>query len=411
MPNITNIPAPRVPIIDDRTGLMSREWYFFFLNLFTLTGGGSNDVSLQDVQLGPPQQDISEILARGEDVSHSSDVTGEIQAIAQQAQLSHVVERYDQLIGDLSAQIETLPPASSGSVTSVDVSGGSTGLTTSGGPIITSGTVTLAGTLSPTNGGTGVANNAASTLTISGAFASTFTITGVTSVTFPTSGTLATTAQLPVGANPTASVGLAAVNGAATTFLRSDGAPALSQSITPTWTGAHVFSSTVAFNGGVTIGDASGDALTINSNTISIPNNVNLNGNVGLGTAPTGVPATRLVVGDGSGDEGATVFPGTGGTASLHFSDTSGEKGSIKWAASTGSLRFGTAGSDRVAIDTSGNLLVGVTAAGTSAVSVVGIANGTAPTSSPAGMGQLYVEAGALKYRGSSGTVTTIAPA
>ena len=36
---------------------------------------------------------------------------------------------------------------------------------------------------------------------------------------------------------------------------------------------------------------------------------------------------------------------------------------------------------------------------------------GTAPTSSPAGMGQLYVEAGALKYRGSSGTVTTIAAA
>lgn len=42
-------------------------------------------------------------------------------------------------------------------------------------------------------------------------------------------------------ANPTASVGLSAVNGSATTFMRSDGAPALSQSITPTWSGAHVF--------------------------------------------------------------------------------------------------------------------------------------------------------------------------
>ncbi len=46
----------------------------------------------------------------------------------------------------------------------------------------------------------------------------------------------------PVGANPTGSVGLAAVNGVATTFLRSDGAPALSQEITPTWTGQHIFS-------------------------------------------------------------------------------------------------------------------------------------------------------------------------
>ena len=48
---------------------------------------------------------------------------------------------------------------------------------------------------------------------------------------------------------------------------------------------------------------------------------------------------------------------------------------------------------------------------GTNAVGVIGIGNGTAPTTSPTGMGQLYVEAGALKYRGSSGTVTTIAAA
>jgi len=42
-----------------------------------------------------------------------------------------------------------------GTVTSVAVSGGSTGLTTSGGPITTSGTITLAGTLATANGGTG----------------------------------------------------------------------------------------------------------------------------------------------------------------------------------------------------------------------------------------------------------------
>lgn len=47
-------------------------------------------------------------------------------------------------------------------------------------------------------------------------------------------------------ANPTASVGLSAVNGSAATAMRSDGAPALSQSIAPTWSGLHTFSN----NGG-----------------------------------------------------------------------------------------------------------------------------------------------------------------
>jgi hypothetical protein len=47
-----------------------------------------------------------------------------------------------------------------GSVTSVGVSGGTTGLSFSGGPITTAGTITLAGTLSAANGGTGVTSYA-----------------------------------------------------------------------------------------------------------------------------------------------------------------------------------------------------------------------------------------------------------
>ncbi len=57
IPNITRIPAPRTPLIDERTGLMSREWYRFFYNLFDLAGGGGNFTSLTDLQKGPP--DIS----------------------------------------------------------------------------------------------------------------------------------------------------------------------------------------------------------------------------------------------------------------------------------------------------------------------------------------------------------------
>ncbi|MFZ4860503.1 MAG: hypothetical protein ACOYL3_29440, partial [Desulfuromonadaceae bacterium] len=51
-----------------------------------------------------------------------------------------------------------LPPV--GSVTRVDLSGGTTGLTASGGPITGSGTLTIGGTLAVTNGGTGATDAA-----------------------------------------------------------------------------------------------------------------------------------------------------------------------------------------------------------------------------------------------------------
>ena len=61
--------------------------------------------------------------------------------------------------------------AGSGTVTSVALSGGTTGLTVSGSPITTSGTITLAGTLAVANGGTGTASPAivaGTNITVSG---------------------------------------------------------------------------------------------------------------------------------------------------------------------------------------------------------------------------------------------------
>ena len=61
MPNVTNIPAPRVPLIDERTGLISREWFRYLNNQFQLTGGGSTDITLADLALTPPTGAAAEV--------------------------------------------------------------------------------------------------------------------------------------------------------------------------------------------------------------------------------------------------------------------------------------------------------------------------------------------------------------
>jgi hypothetical protein len=69
---------------------------------------------------------------------------------------------------------------------------------------------------------------------------------GVSTTTFLRGDGTFAVPSYPVGADPTGQVGATAVNGTATTFLRSDGAPALNLGITPTWTGAHTFTSSVS---------------------------------------------------------------------------------------------------------------------------------------------------------------------
>ena len=98
--NITNIPAPRVPFIDERTGLMAREWYRFFLNLFVLTGSGGNPVTLEELQLGPPsQQDFTEIIAQvaGNLGPQYEDQSGDFLATLDTAQLMSMMARFENL--------------------------------------------------------------------------------------------------------------------------------------------------------------------------------------------------------------------------------------------------------------------------------------------------------------------------
>jgi hypothetical protein len=149
---------------------------------------------------------------------------------------------------------------------------------------------------------------------------------------------------------------------------------------------------------------------------------VDSSGNVGIGTSSPNISASskaltiagtftrsRLELQNTAGNTDGNVcgtisfFNGSNAVGYITGASNSGSAtaGYIDFASSGGSMR----------LDSSGNVGIGVSTFGTSAAKVLGLANATAPSTSPAGMGQLYVEAGALKYRGSSGTVTTIANA
>jgi hypothetical protein len=122
----------------------------------------------------------------------------------------------------------------------------------------------------------------------------------------------------------------------------------------------------------------------------------------------TGLGVGGVVTGTGP----IILVEGTAGTYAKFNSKVGAKTWSAGYRSGTTQFEIQEDGTTRFVIQNGGNVGVGnISAFGTSAVGVIGIANGTAPSTSPAGMGQLYVEAGALKFRGSSGTITTIAAA
>jgi hypothetical protein len=216
------------------------------------------------------------------------------------------------------------------------------------------------------------------------------------------------------------------------------------------FSGAGTFTN-LTVTGNTTLGDASGDAITVNGATTFA--NVNptitagtangvtyLNGskvltsgsalqfdgsNLGLGATPSawsGFPAFQV------GQRGA-IWSSTG-SGSTFLSNNTYYDGGFKYIQTGVATQYeqgtglhawytapsGTAGNaiiftQALTLSAVSNLLLGGTSDPTSASGCLVIYNRTAaPTGNIAG-GTLFVEAGALKYRGSSGTVTTLAPA
>ena len=91
-------------------------------------------------------------------------------------------------------------------------------------------------------------------------------------------------------ADPSATIVLTATNGVATTAMRSDAAPALSQAIIPTWTGAHTWSALGTFNLGL---NASGAAINLNNNS-NFATNINTGSSTGTVTIGNSASSTTL---------------------------------------------------------------------------------------------------------------------
>lgn len=141
---------------------------------------------------------------------------------------------------------------------------------------------------------------------------------------------------------------------------------------------------------------------------------IDSSGNVGIGASATTNERLRV-----EGTEARVRSRNTTSGAEIYFGAMSPNEARV-WASTNTPLTFATNNVERMRIAGAGNILfassnnigVGGTTDFGSGVGVIGVLNAaTVPTTNPTGGGVLYVEGGALKYRGSSGTVTTIANA
>ena len=98
---------------------------------------------------------------------------------------------------------------------------------------------------------------------------------------------------------------------------------------------------------------------------------------LGGGSTVGDASADNLTVGQGAGNEGMTVFSSTSGTGNLFFKDSSSNfAGYVQYSHSDNSMRVGTATSERMRIDSSGNVGIG-TSSPTQKIDVVGTVKAT----------------------------------
>ena len=271
-------------------------------------------------------------------------------------------------------------PATSGTVTSVAVSGGTTGLTTSGGPITTSGTITLAGTVATTNGGTGLTS---------------FTSSGV--VYASSSSALATGSALQFDGSELRATGI--IGSTSANGLRAYSAANTGYRVQINNDGTNGVFSAVGGNDAFFIFNIAGsEGMRLTSTGL------------GIGTSS---PTVKLDILNTNATYSLSqrIFNASAGTFSIGQSPAATFLSVDNFAmAFCTNSNGGVAGTsvptnERMRIDSSGNLLVGGTAArGTTAGTAhLDLFNGTAPAGTLTNGVSLYSSSGDLKFMNAAG--------
>ena len=151
----THITPPRVSLIDERTGAVSREWYRWFYSLFTTLGSGAGVVPVTSGGTGLSTIPTDGQLLIGNGTGYSLNTLGTSAGISVTNGAGTVVVANTGVLSNIAGTGISVSSAT-GNVTVANTgvlswSGGTTGLTPA---TATTGAVTLAGTLAIANGGT-----------------------------------------------------------------------------------------------------------------------------------------------------------------------------------------------------------------------------------------------------------------
>jgi hypothetical protein len=158
---INQITAPRVDLIDERTGKITREWYMFLYNLYTITGSGTGVTPVINGGTGLSTIPSNGQLLIGNGTGYTLNTLGYGAGISVTNGSGTIVVANTGVLSNIAGTGISVSGAT-GNVTIANAgvlsfAGGSTGLTPS---TATAGNVNLAGTLVAANGGTGFASYA-----------------------------------------------------------------------------------------------------------------------------------------------------------------------------------------------------------------------------------------------------------